>query len=323
MSKLIDKAKEEGKELTWRQTSELEDILEDKPFDYFARIKLMVFYKDSKPESYSRHYLWFINNAPEHEFLHDPIARWQDRKNKLYKQIKEQWVKIVTLPGVQPKTLSNIANYLCSAEPKLAIQYLELAKRRDPWNTAWQFELIEVYRSYSDNVEMRTCKQLLGKAIKCSEFLLRRKIANLGKVDVLVNIAAIAINCKQYDTAIEYSQKVVELKLTPEPNYDHTPGLHRARIIEAKVALEKGFVDAACYHLIESAKIPVSSIFMTYSPDFEVATRLLELDRQGEVIRYLELCRKFFDRIDLLDNWINQVKAGTAPCFEQDVLEEL
>lgn len=283
----------------------------------------MVFYQYNNVDKFAMHYHWFLSNAPEHELLRDSLGRWDEKKDKYYKRIKKQWVELLDLPGVQPKTLSNAANFFAWADPKLAISYLEAAKRIDPWNTAWQFELVELYQNYSNFVGTNTCKKLLEKAIDCSEFLLRRKISNIDKVDIIDNIAGIALNAKQFVLAETYAKKLVELELIPEPNYNHSRALHRSKILQAEVALEKGFVDAACHHLIESAKIPISSIFMTFGPDFHLAEKLFVIGKKKEVLKYLELCRKFYDRVELLDNWISLIKSGKRPSFYDAVESEI
>ena len=313
ISKKFNDALLVGFGLKWKDIPPIEKKVEKNPFDYVARIKLLGYYMTGDNEPFARHYIWFVENSPEHEILSDVQLRWHGEKEKNYRRIKKHWKKLLSIPGAQPKTFSNAANFFASCEPEISVSYVESAKRKDPWNTIWQYELIGYYRTYSIEVGSRKCKQILDKALKCSKFLERRNISDEDKADVLRSVAQIAINGKKFEIAEEYAKKLGKFAQRQRTSEARVKSIHFSKILLGEIAYEKGFIDAACHHLCDSSRVKLPSIFGSFAPDFGLASRLLLDGRVEEVIYYLENCKKIYFRVDHIDEWLSDIRAGKEP----------
>jgi hypothetical protein len=87
-------------------------------------------------------------------------------------------------------------------------------------------------------------------------------------------------------------------------------------IVLGVLALKAGDRTTAEQHLLEAGRSPGSPQMDTFGPNMTLAKALLEQGRKKTVLRYFELCRKFWKMDDgRLDRWRDAVRTGRIPDF--------
>jgi len=101
------------------------------------------------------------------------------------------------------------------------------------------------------------------------------------------------------------------------PAYDDLgEALHRGNLILCKISLVEGNMVSAKKYLIESANTPGSPVLKSFGPDMSLAKEMLKRDERDIVIKYLELCSKFWkSHREDIPIWVKAIKNRKTPDF--------
>ena len=104
--------------------------------------------------------------------------------------------------------------------------------------------------------------------------------------------------------------------LTPKykESWNYGNAVHDFNLVLGSVALRLGDVDGAKQFLLASGRTPGSPQLDSFGPNMNLAKELLVVGEKQTVIRYFELCEKFWPGVQL-SNWKEEVKAGKIPDF--------
>jgi hypothetical protein len=108
------------------------------------------------------------------------------------------------------------------------------------------------------------------------------------------------------------------LALLPQfPNdWNYGNAVQDANLVLGRIAVQEGRMEDAKRHLLEAGKSPGSPQMNSFGPNMSLAKDLIEKGERDVVLKYFELCRKFWqmDR-GRLDHWSQDLKAGKIPDF--------
>lgn len=96
---------------------------------------------------------------------------------------------------------------------------------------------------------------------------------------------------------------------------------HDANLVLGQIAVEEGRMDDAKKHLLAAGQTTGSPVLGSFGPNMGLAKALLEKGEQEAVLKYLELCRKFWSiGAAKLDEWTKDIEAGRMPNFGANLL---
>ena len=104
-----------------------------------------------------------------------------------------------------------------------------------------------------------------------------------------------------------------------DPEKANGDAVHDGHLVLGRLALDEGRMDEAKRHLLEAGKSKGSPVLGSFGPNMSLAKTLLEKGDQETVLRYLELCRKFWSS-EKLDEWTKDINAGRIPDFGANLI---
>ena len=103
-----------------------------------------------------------------------------------------------------------------------------------------------------------------------------------------------------------------------EPKRERSDDAHTGHLLLGRIALHDNDVERAKAHLILAGRAGATGLVQVFGPDMRLAHALLVRDERDVVIRYLTLCRAFWERAPV-DEWIAQIRAGKRPGFGRNL----
>jgi hypothetical protein len=94
------------------------------------------------------------------------------------------------------------------------------------------------------------------------------------------------------------------------------PAIHDSNMILGRLALQAGDKQSAKAYLINAGRTLGGGTLTSFGPNMSLAKDLLESGERDTVIKYLELCQKFWSyQKNPLAGWIQKIKVGKLPEF--------
>jgi hypothetical protein len=104
-------------------------------------------------------------------------------------------------------------------------------------------------------------------------------------------------------------------------DWNYGNAVHVANLVLGQIALNSGDIDEAKRLLLEAGKTPGSPQLNTFGPNMVLAKNLLEKQEREAVLKYFELCAKFWkDRDGKLNQWKTAIENGQTPDFGKNLL---
>lgn len=282
-----------SRSLSDEKTAELEELLLTDPENIEIRARLVGKY-DSAPfddkvahTKRMKHIEWIVSNCPEHLLAGDHCAhinRWTHEDD--YQHIKALWLTQVESKKNNPSVLLNAAEFFDSDDKELAEKLLLDAIALQPKNRDYRAKLASFY-SYWDGHEEQAWRQteLLCKGFKVLD------------IDELIDLPDRAFAAKKYDRAVSSAKWILFLIRWSDILKQHGGTRNKAHTVLGKVALIKGDVSRAKYHLEQSIKDIACPTMCSFGPSLELADELLKVGEKAAVLGYLdkreELCGAF------------------------------
>jgi tetratricopeptide (TPR) repeat protein len=130
----------------------------------------------------------------------------------------------------------------------------------------------------------------------------------------LDDVAEAALDAGEFDKAGEYAQELLEVAPEYKSNWNYWNAMHNGNLILGRVALRRGNLEIACDHLLRAGETRGSPQLNSFGPDMALARELLEYGRHEVVIRYFDLCARFWETgRDRLRSWRSDVEQGRVP----------
>ncbi|MFC1679730.1 hypothetical protein ACFL2T_05920 [Elusimicrobiota bacterium] len=132
----------------------------------------------------------------------------------------------------------------------------------------------------------------------------------------LADIAKTAFRAGQNEKAAKYASELLALAPKFKDNWNHGNAVHQGNIVLGRIALRAGDADKARKHLLLAADTTGSPQLSSFGPSMSLAAELLERGERASVLRYFELCSKFWtDDKGRLAKWTAETQKGSTPKF--------
>ena len=134
-----------------------------------------------------------------------------------------------------------------------------------------------------------------------------------------VNLSEAAMACLEKGRLDEAAARARELLLRAESHredWNYGNAVHKGNMVLGRVALRRGDINAAKYHLMASGRTPGSPQLDSFGPNMTLAKELLEGGERDAVVAYLNDCSHFWkmDR-GKLKQWAALAEKGLVPDF--------
>lgn len=148
---------------------------------------------------------------------------------------------------------------------------------------------------------------------------LEKKDANVTGEDLfddLPELAKRAFDAGEVDSAELYAQRLLKMAPSYPQSWNYGNAIFHGNAILGRVALRHGDIKQAKAYLLSAGQTPGSAQLDTFGPNMSLARELLEKNQSDVVLRFFELCRRFWDlNRGKLDQWSAEVKQGKIPDF--------
>lgn len=142
------------------------------------------------------------------------------------------------------------------------------------------------------------------------------RTGGIRRLEFLPRLAKLAFWAGDANKAEQYAREAVRLEPPGDPVSDGE-ATHDGNMVLGLIALQRGDVDQAKRHLIESSRTSGSGYMSITGPNLSLANELLKHNEYQTVIEYLRDCQRFWiDGRKTLDRWIEAIRDGTDPQFD-------
>lgn len=307
----------QGMRLSKEEVSQLEEHLQKEPDDLNARTKLLGYYEtrqfgpDADRPARTKHVLWVIQNHPEAQIAGLPYASINATLDpKGYDEAKAAWLKAIKEHGGDAMVCGNAAQFFLLSDRQLAEQLLQKAAQLEPAQPRWPDKLGHLYALQSVGKE----KSQPGKALEQFERAQKLDDDAMSRFARLDSLAKAAFSADDMTKASKYAQELLKEADSNRADWNYGNAIHHGNIVLGRVALAKGDVKAACDDLIKAGETTGSPVLDSFGPNMSLAKELLEKGEKATVLKYFELCGKFWNS-KKLDEWKADVNAGRVPDF--------
>ena len=307
-----------GWDLTVEQAAALEQRLAADPQDVNARAQLLGYYfrqRRADPARQAAHVLWFIRNAPESEVLEGPEGQIMPVFNpEGYSEAKEAWLQQIENEPRDVTFLRHAAAFFTLSDETLSAELLERAEDVEPTSAEWARELGQIHwreaRQFPQGWDAGLAERALAdfeRAYELSE--------GSGRGSLLPELGMAAFVVGDTDKARTYAETM--LADIPD-DWNRGNRVHYGNLVLGRIALAGGDLHGAGQYLLAAGRTPGSPQLNSFGPDMALAKDLLERGETQTVLRYLELCRDFWEMgQDRLKNWIALIEGGRTPDFNR------
>src|SRR5215212_2966817 len=127
----------------------------------------------------------------------------------------------------------------------------------------------------------------------------------------LTKASADAFGARDYSNAKELSRRLLIEAEVWKKNWNYGNATHTANLVLGRVALIEGDIDGAKTFLLEAGKTTGSPQLNSFGPDMLFASEMLKRGEKETVLRYFDLCAKFWPaRFSKLDEWKASIAKG-------------
>lgn len=305
-----------GEELTAKEAADLELAVATHPEDLSAHTKLLGYYSRRQYKSPQAakaripHILWIIENRPDAKITDTPFCEISVHLDKAgYEQAKRLWLKLTQSHPQSALILGHAAQFFLLNDKALAETLLLQAKAAEPDNPKWPDRLGFLYtlQHGKDRAAQALAEYELAQAIEKSEYSRFVRLKELAKA---------AFDAGELEKASRYANELLTESAKYPRDWNYGNAIHHGNNVLGRIALKQGDVKLAGEYLLKAGATPGSPQLDSFGPNMALAKELLEKGEKDTVLRYFELCRKFWKMGgEELDDWSKRVRDNQMPDF--------
>ena len=305
-----------GQRMNAQEAGELESLVAQHPEDLTGRTKLLGHYfmaRFTSAEARQKdleQVLWIIRNRPESKIAGSPfsgIDAISDREG--YNEARQMWLKQTEVHPKNATILGNAAKFCLINDRKMAENLLKEAQTIEPTNLQWPDQLGHLY-SWGSNKDDATQALMEFEKAQAADPEATSKFARLDE------LAKSAFAAGEIEKASRYATDLLAQAQKYPHDWNYGNVIHHGNNVLGRVALKQGDVKEADQYLLKAGETPGSPQLQSFGPNMSLAKDLLEAGEKDTVLRYFELCRKFWGMgAKNLNTWADEVKAGKIPSF--------
>ncbi|WP_437767245.1 hypothetical protein WMF27_20215 [Sorangium sp. So ce281] len=311
----------DGIDLAAQDAAALESHLLKSSNDIEARTKLLGFYftspNDDAQQRRADHIHWLIAHRPEIHLA--AFARIHpEHYPDAYNEGKRLWLSTVSNSPNDLAVLRNAGSFLESGDPYIAEDLYKRGATIEPDESAWRQRLGGLhFRSSIGSTSSEERTRLAQGALAEYEAARTIERSTLETLGILMDIAAAAVMCENYERATEAAERLLAEAADLADSSQYGNAVHYAHIALGKVAMARNDSAGAAEHLRAASEVRGSPQLNSFGPDFELASQLLAVGQRDAVIDYIDGCKSFWDRhASLLNTWALAIESGEYRTFE-------
>jgi hypothetical protein len=305
-----------GQKIDAKEASDLESVVAQHPDDLSARTKLLDYYFMTRftsaeaKERHQKHVLWIIKNRPETEIAGRPCCGLDAILEKDgYNEGKQLWLEQTQAHPQNATILGHAAQFVFIHDKALAEDLLKQAQKVDPNNPQWSERLGHLY-------SLQTGKDTAAKSLAEYEKAQAADSSEMSRFYRLAALAKSAFEAGAIEQASQYANELLKAAQQYPKDWNYGNAIHHGNNVLGRIALKQGQLKQADEYLLKAGQTPGSPQLNSFGPNMSLAKELLEKGEKDTVLRYFELCRKFWSMGgEILDSWTKEVKAGKVPSF--------
>ncbi len=317
----------EGWKLSEEKVKELENALDTRPDDLWARTMLLGYHGYQKYDlaeamgKYEEHVLWLAENAPASPVMGSVMVDLHPELNPV------AYPKVAALmrghlekdPG-DLSLLSNAADFFLRSDRSFAEECLKKCAEIEPDNPHWPRQLGFLYSlpkeaDESSPVETAPDSETARKALAALERAAELTTEPEEKILLLTELAEMAFAAGELEKAHGYATALLTGNDGPE-KWNRGNRIHTGNTVLGRIALAGGDVEKAKGHLIEAGKCGGSPQLDSFGPDMTLANELLQRGETDAVAEYLGLCGGFWKR-GATERRIAAIQRGEKPVLDR------
>jgi hypothetical protein len=137
----------------------------------------------------------------------------------------------------------------------------------------------------------------------------------------MTQMASAALRAGKAEQAKTVAETLLKQAETLKDDWNYGNAVHIAHLVLGQIALNEGDIDEAKHLLLEAGKTPGSPQLNNFGPNMLLAKNLLEKKERESVLKYFELCAKFWkDKDGKLNQWKAAVSNGETPDFGKNLI---
>lgn len=317
----------EGGKLSEEKVKELENAVEARPDDLWARTMLLGHHGKGQYDSaeamgkYEEHVIWLAENAPASPVVGSVMVDLHPELNPV------AYPKVAALmrghlekdPG-NLSLLSNAADFFLRSDRSFAEECLKKCAEIEPDNPHWPRQLGFLYSlpkeaDESSPVETAPDAEAARKALAALERAAELTTEPELKLLQLTELAEMAFASGELEKAHGYATALLTGNDGPE-KWNRGNRIHTGNTVLGRIALAGGDAEKAKAFLIEAGKCGGSPQLDSFGPDMTLANELLQRGETDAVVEYLELCGGFWKK-KTTDRLVAAIKRGEKPVLDR------
>ena len=308
-----------GRSISTEQAAMLEEKLAGDPQDLETRFTLIGYYSTSYDGTFRlkkrEQALWVIRNIPDSELLRLIVFVRLNQHEEGFEEAKQLWLKQLDAYKGNLVVISNAIDFFMLPDRALAEKLLKQAAAAEPNVAQWPQRLGQLYLLQITRATGETRRNLAALASAQFELAYKLTSDDLGKRYLLIELAKSAIEAGEIERAQAWALQLLSQATADKKDWNYGNAIHHGHIILGRIALSSGNLAEAREHLIAAGETPGSPQLNSFGPNMTLAKELLEKGERDAVIRYFQLCAKFWKNSSELDTWTATVKGGGIPNF--------
>lgn len=305
-----------GESLTAKEAGDMEAAVAKHPDDLSGRTKLLGYYfrrqYSSKGEENAlrKHVLWIIENRPEARIAEGPFCRIDPAVDKDgYDQAKQLWLKQAQSHPENAVILGHAAGFFVLNDEDLAENLFKKAQAVEPGNPKWPDRLGHLYA-------LESRKDSAAKSLAAYELAQAADNSEDSRFVRLDDLAKSAFEAGDMEKASRYANDLLKVSGKYPDNWNYGNAIHHGNNVLGRIALKRGDTKRAGEFLLKAGATRGSPQLDSFGPNMTLARELLQKGEKETVLRYFELCRKFWEMGgERLDTWTHAVKNNQIPDF--------
>jgi hypothetical protein len=306
------------------EASRLEAAVSSDPHDMNARTRLLGYYAQrSFADAGARrrraaHCLWVIRHRPEAVIAGTPFCQIEKLLDPAgYRKAKVLWRSHIARRDADVAVLANAASFYTGHDKRSALSLYRRLQQIEPRNSKWPERLGHVHHLQSlRGPRRRPDRAACERALAEWETALRLLGTDVARFHLLPWVAPVALDAERTAKAARYARDLLRIAKKLSPGWNTGNAIHHAHSTLGRLALRDNRVAEAKRHLLASAKTQGSPQLNSFGPSWQLAHALLERGERKAVLRYLELCRAFWEMGRAqLDAWANTIRESGMTDF--------
>jgi hypothetical protein len=256
------------------------------------------------------HLLWFIQHAPEYQYLGPDTLVFGEHDAENYVRVKHEWMRQVQIYPNNVNVLVNAARFIDLSEQDEALELGSKAYAVDLKNVQAIEYLAHLYEQKMQYDKREPKAHWAHQALQLRQQEMDVAAEKKNDLCLFDRLATDAFEAGDDVLAQKYAEEALRGGQQQDKLYCSV--LHHENLMLGRIALKKGNLEEAKNRLLEAGK--TSGSFS--NPNMMLAKELLEKGQREVVLQYLDECANFWKNgSDKLNQWRIVIRGGGIPDF--------